>query len=42
MDANQRAHAKANFEYEKARYTNCLEMSKALIERFLSLLSPKI
>ena len=42
MDANERAHAKANFEYQKARYNNCLEMSKALIERFLSLLSPKI
>ena len=42
MDKNQRAHVKANFEYEKARYTNCLEMSKALIKHFLSLFSPKV
>ena len=42
MDANRRAHTKANFDYEKTRYVNCLEMSKALIERFLSLLSTKI
>ena len=41
MDANRCAHTKANFNYEKTRYVNYLEMSKALIKRFLSLLSAK-
>ena len=41
-DANERSHVRDTFNRDKTWYTNCLEMDKALTERFMSLLEATI